>query len=131
MGIVRAPGRMARRLVSAYSEKTYAVTSALVPISSNSGVSHSMAITSMAITSFHVDFIVQAHHVLTDLTRSPPSSPVNQATLAQGPLRTQPETFLLVRWVAYATQRTGHPCLFFRQREDEESVSVGRPEHTG
>src|SRR5215207_366128 len=39
------------------------------------------------------------------------------------------ETFLLVRWVAYATQRTRHLCLF-RQREDEESVSSGRPEHS-
>ncbi len=48
-------------LISAYSEKTYAVTSALVPISSNSGVSHSMAI-----TSFNMNFIVQAHRVLTD-----------------------------------------------------------------
>jgi hypothetical protein len=60
MGIVRAldlqPG-----VLSVYSDSgqipAYAVTSALVPISSNSGVSHSMAI-----TSFHMDFIMQAHH---------------------------------------------------------------------
>src|SRR5215212_10096356 len=60
--------------LSAYSDSgqipAYAVTSALVPISSNSAVSHSMVITSKAITSFHIDFIVQAHRVLTDPARS-------------------------------------------------------------
>ena len=50
---------------------------------------------------FHMDFIVQAHCVLTDPARSPPSSPVNQATImAQEPLRTEPETFLPLRWAA-------------------------------
>ena len=81
---------MARRLVRYYSESgqipAYAVTSALVPISSNSGGSHFWS--STAITSFRINFIVQAHRVLTDPARSPPSSPVNQATMAQGPLRT-------------------------------------------
>src|SRR5215213_2310702 len=97
MGIVRAldlqPGAL-----SVYSDSgqipAYAVTSALVPISSNSGVSHSMAITSMAITSFHMDFIVQAPRVLT--------------TMAQRPLRTEPETFLLVRWVACLIRHPAH-----------------------
>jgi hypothetical protein len=83
MGIVRAPGHSVRRPVYAYSEKTYAVTSALVPISSNSGVSHSMAI-----TSFRMAFVAQAHRVLVDPARSPPSSPVNRAAMAQGSLRT-------------------------------------------
>ena len=83
MEIVRAPDHSARRLISAYSESgqipAYAVTSALVPISSNSGVSHFWS--SIAITSFHMDFILQAHRALTDPARSPPSSPVNQATI--------------------------------------------------
>ena len=99
--------------LSAYSESgqipAYAVTSALVPISSNSGVSHFWS--SMAITSFRMDSIVQAYRILTGPDRSHPSSPVNQATMAQGPLRTEPETFLLVRWAAYAAQRTRHQCL--------------------
>ena len=75
---------MARRLVRplfAYSESgqipAYAVTSALVPISSNSGVSHFWS--SIAITSFRMDFIVQAHRDLTAPARSSQASPVNQA----------------------------------------------------
>src|SRR5215217_399457 len=43
--------------------------------------------------------------------------------MAQGPLRTESETFLLLRRVAYATRRKKHLCLFLRQREAEESVS--------
>jgi hypothetical protein len=54
---------MARRLVRYYSESgqipAYAVTSALVPISSNSGGSHFWS--STAVTSFRINFIVQAH----------------------------------------------------------------------
>ena len=70
---------MARRLISAYSESgqmpAYAVTSALVPISSNSGVSHFWS--SMSITSLHVDLVVQAHRFLTEPARLlPPSSPL-------------------------------------------------------
>jgi len=61
-GMVREPGLQPGTL-SAYSESgqipAYAVTSALVPISSNSGVSHFWS--SMAITSSHSDFIVHAH----------------------------------------------------------------------
>ena len=60
--MVREPGLQPGTL-SAYSESgqipAYAVTSALVPISSNSGVSHFWS--SMAITSSHSDFIVHAH----------------------------------------------------------------------
>src|SRR5687768_17079335 len=41
------------------------------------------------------------------------------------------ETCLLLRRVACATLRSRHPCLVFRQREDKESVSGGRPEHSG
>ena len=70
---------MARRLISVYSESgqipAYAVTSALVPISSNSGVSHFWS--STAITSFHMAFIVQVQRILTEPARlSPPWFPV-------------------------------------------------------
>ncbi len=68
---------MARRPVRLYSESVqipaYAVTSALVPISSNSGVSHFWS--SKAITSFHLHFILQARRVLTDPARFSPPSP--------------------------------------------------------
>ena len=67
----KAPDHSAWRRIFAYSDSgqipAYAVTSALVPISSNSGVSHFWS--SMAITSFRMDFIVQARRVLTDPDR--------------------------------------------------------------
>jgi hypothetical protein len=105
---VRAPDHSARRLISAYSESgqipAYAVTSALVPISSNSGVSHFCS--SMAITSFSYGFYCAGP--LCPDRPSPLTSivPVNQATImaqepmAQEPLRTEPETFLPLRWAA-------------------------------
>ena len=100
---MRAPDHSARRLISAYSESgqipAYAVTSALVPISSNSGVSHFWS--SMAITSFRTDSIVQVRRVLTDPARSPPSSPVNQITVWLGATPSRTGDVPLLYWVTY------------------------------
>ena len=109
MGMVRAPDHSARRPVSAY----WTLLCRLI-VSPDTGVrSHLSAgpnfleLGGLPLLEFHgyyllsyKNFIVQAHRVLTDPARSSPPSVVYQATMAQGPLRTEPETFLLVRWVA-------------------------------
>src|SRR5215211_9526196 len=53
------PGALSAYYSDSGQIPAYAVTSALVPISSNSGVSHFWS--STGVTSLHVDFIVQSH----------------------------------------------------------------------
>lgn len=104
---------MARRLVRplfAYSESgqipAYAVTSALVPISSNSGVSHfwsSMAITSLSLRPYRAGSSCP-YRICPLVTSIVPS--ISATFVAQEPLRTEPETFRLrTGWrTFYATQ---------------------------
>ncbi len=115
---------MARRLVRplfAYSESgqipAYAVTSALVPISSNSGVSHfwsSMAITSLSLRPYRAGSSCP-YRICPLVTSIVPS--ISATFMAQEPLRTEPETFLL---------RTGWRNFYATRYQTPVAYSSGR-----